>query len=55
MENKRVKRQASGEKKFLEVLIAADTSVIDLVGQKKVKKYIMTIMNIVRILKLQIR
>ncbi|KAJ8318392.1 hypothetical protein KUTeg_003483 [Tegillarca granosa] len=36
--NKRFKRQApSGEKKFLEVMIAVDTSVIKLVGEKKVK------------------
>lgn len=33
--------------KYLEVLIVADTTVVNFVGRTKVKTYIMTLMNIV--------
>ncbi|XP_062607950.1 LOW QUALITY PROTEIN: A disintegrin and metalloproteinase with thrombospondin motifs 3-like [Saccostrea cucullata] len=44
---KRTKRQTNGGRKYLEVLIAADTSVTALVGVDKLETYLLTLMNIV--------
>ena len=43
----RRKRQASGARKYLEVLIAADTSVTAIVGKDKLETYLLSLMNIV--------
>lgn len=43
----RRKRQASGARKYLEVLIAADTSVTAIVGKDKIETYLLSLMNIV--------
>lgn len=52
----RLKRSAPSEfTKYLEVLIVADTSVVDFVGKDKIKAYIMGLMNIVRIIQLSYR
>lgn len=46
---KRHRRQAE-PKKYLEVLIAADPTVIKFIGKDQLESYILTIMNIVSVL-----
>lgn len=43
----RVRRAPDGFTKYLEVLIVADTTVVDFVGKDRVKTYILSLMNIV--------
>ncbi|KAL5018314.1 hypothetical protein ScPMuIL_004036, partial [Solemya velum] len=44
---RRQKRQTTDKKRYLEVLIAADTSVVDYVGKDRVKSYLLALINIV--------
>lgn len=43
----RHRRDASDSKKYLEVLLAVDPSVVQFIGKDKVESYVLTIMNIV--------
>ncbi|XP_063446232.1 A disintegrin and metalloproteinase with thrombospondin motifs 3-like [Mytilus trossulus] len=43
----RHRRDASDSKKYLEVLLAVDPSVVKFIGKEKVESYVLTIMNIV--------
>ena len=43
----RRRRAAGGYTRYLEVLVVADTTVVNFVGKERVKDYIMTLMNIV--------
>lgn len=45
--NNRHRRQVQENYKYMEVLLAADQSVVKFIGKDKVEKYILTIMNIV--------
>ncbi|XP_045210598.2 A disintegrin and metalloproteinase with thrombospondin motifs gon-1-like [Mercenaria mercenaria] len=43
----RVRRAPNSYTKYLEVLIAADTTVVDFIGKHRIKNYILSLMNIV--------
>ncbi|XP_060559602.1 LOW QUALITY PROTEIN: A disintegrin and metalloproteinase with thrombospondin motifs 3-like [Ruditapes philippinarum] len=43
----RTRRAPGSYTKYLEVLIAADTSVVDFIGKDRIKSYLLTLMNIV--------
>lgn len=46
---RREKRQTGSGRKYLEVLIAADTSVTSVIGKDNLDTYLLTLMNIVSI------
>lgn len=48
-DHRREKRQARSGRKYLEVLIAADTSVTAVIGKDNLDTYLLTLMNIVSI------
>ena len=43
----RVRRAPGGYTKYLEVLVVADTTVVDFIGKHRIKTYLLTLMNIV--------
>lgn len=47
--HRREKRQTGSGRKYLEVLIAADTSVTSVIGKDNMDTYLLTLMNIVSI------
>lgn len=47
--HRREKRQTRSGRKYLEVLIAADTSVTSVIGKDNLDTYLLTLMNIVSI------
>lgn len=47
--HRREKRQTGSGRKYLEVLIAADTSVTSVIGKDNLDTYLLTLMNIVSI------